>query len=117
MDMDNTLSRTGKPNGSTPADNAMPQVYIDDMLMSLKYFIDEHDAHLMIISADVCVQCKNKACLTFCPVGAYKEDEAGRIQIAHQSCIECGSCRVMCPHSNVSWKNPRGGFGVAYKFG
>jgi ferredoxin like protein len=39
------------------------------------------------------------------------------VQIAFQSCVECGTCRVMCPPANVSWKLPRGGFGVSYKFG
>ncbi len=95
----------------------LPEVYVDNLLMTLKYYVDEKDPHLLILSPDVCRGCENKACLYFCPVGAYQEDENGAIQIAHQSCIECGSCRVMCSHNNVAWKYPRGGFGVAYKFG
>ena len=96
---------------------SLPEVYIDDMLMSLKYYVDEHDAHLRIIDPQLCMDCADKACLYFCPVGVYRTDAAGGVQIAHQSCIECGSCRVMCPNNNVLWKFPRGGFGVAYKFG
>lgn len=115
--MDTKLNVTNKPDSSKQPENDVPQVYIDDMLMSLKYFIDEKEAHLHIISSEVCVACNDKPCLTFCPVGAYMAEESGRIQIAHQSCIECGSCRVMCPHANVNWKYPRGGYGVAYKFG
>ncbi len=95
----------------------LPDVYIDDVLMSLKYFIDEQTPHIQIIEPALCVKCENKGCLYFCPVGAYREEEGGRVQIAYQSCIECGSCRVMCPHNNVRWQLPRGGFGVAYKFG
>ncbi len=95
----------------------LPEVYIDDMLMALKYYVDERDSHLHLLSPETCVACENKACLYFCPVSAYREEKDGHIQIAHQSCIECGSCRLMCPHNNVEWKYPRGGFGVAYKFG
>lgn len=95
----------------------LPEVFIDDMLMSLKYYIDEQQAHIRLISQDVCARCESRPCLYFCPVGVYREQESGQIQIAHQSCIECGSCRVMCPHANIIWKYPRGGFGVAYKFG
>lgn len=95
----------------------MPQVYIDDILMSIKYYTDEEVAHLSLIDPSVCKSCESKGCLYFCPVGAYRETEDGQIQIAHQSCIECGSCRVMCAHNNVAWKLPRGGYGVAYKFG
>ncbi len=102
---------------ATQLSDELPQVYIDDFLMSLKYFIDEHEAHIRVNSPEVCVRCENKGCLYFCPVGAYRETENGQVQIAYQSCIECGSCRVMCPHANVLWRYPRGGYGVAYKFG
>jgi ferredoxin like protein len=102
---------------SNDKEETLPEVYIDDVLMSLKYYVDEHEAHLRIIDPQVCVNCEDKGCLYFCPVGVYRMDPSGGVQIAHQSCIECGSCRVMCPNNNVLWKFPRGGFGVAYKFG
>jgi ferredoxin like protein len=95
----------------------LPEVYIDDILMSLKYFVDEYEAHLQIIDQQVCLACKDKPCLYFCPVGAYRTQADGQTQIAFQSCIECGSCRVGCPPGNVRWRLPRGGYGVAYKFG
>ena len=48
----------------------VPEVYIDDILMSLKYFPDEHEAHLKIIDPQVCINCQAKPCTQFCPVGA-----------------------------------------------
>ncbi len=95
----------------------LPNVYVDDLLMSLKYFIDEDKAHLRIIDQAVCARCEYKPCLYFCPVGVYTQGNDGRIQVAYQSCVECGSCRVGCPYKNIQWELPRGGFGVAYKFG
>ncbi len=97
--------------------DSLPHVYIDDILVSLKYYVDEHEAHLHILDEGVCTSCKGRECLYFCPVGAYQEEASGKILIAYQSCIECGSCRLMCPHQNINWKYPRGGYGVAYKFG
>ena len=94
----------------------LPEVYIDDLLMTIKYFTDEQEIHLQLIDAEVCVSC-DQPCLFFCPVGAYQKQQDGHMVIAFQSCIECGSCRLMCTHNNVNWKYPRGGFGVAYKFG
>jgi ferredoxin like protein len=87
------------------------------VLMTLKYFTDEDESHLKIKDQEVCILCAGKPCLYFCPVGAYRTLEDGQTQIAYQSCVECGSCRIACPPNNVSWKYPRGGFGVAYKFG
>jgi ferredoxin like protein len=111
-----TKHKDPKIDGFNQAEE-LPEVYIDDMLMSLKYYTDEHEAHIRVISAEVCVQCEGKGCIYFCPVGAYRAEPSGEIQIAHQSCIECGSCRVMCPHANLEWRYPRGGYGIAYKFG
>ena len=93
----------------------LPKVFIDDILMSLKYFTDEQEVHLKIKNTETCLKCVGKPCINFCPVGAYRLEEGGTVQIAAQSCIECGTCRVLCPPNNVSWKYPRGGFGVAYK--
>jgi ferredoxin like protein len=96
----------------------LPHVYIDDVLMTLKYFVDEEIPHLQIKDPQVCRRCVAKPCLFFCPVGAYRlKEDCGEVQIAFQSCVECGSCRIACPFTNVDWKYPRGGFGVAYKYG
>ena len=96
---------------------SLPDVYVDDLLMTLKYFIDEEVTHLQIKDQAVCARCTYKPCLAFCPVGVYTQAYDGTIQVAYQSCVECGSCRVGCPYDNIEWKLPRGGFGVAYKFG
>jgi ferredoxin like protein len=111
-----------KKNETTQADairerDDLPHVYIDDVLMTLKHFVDESGPHLRIKDRDVCIRCAGKPCLFFCPVGAYRLQEDGEVQIACQSCIECGSCRIACPPNNVDWKYPHGGFGVAYKYG
>lgn len=106
-----------KPTDTLEVEKAqLPQVYIDDVLMSLKYFVDEHDPHIVIVNPEACLTCENKGCLYFCPVGAYREQPDGHVILAYQSCIECGSCRLMCPE-HIRWKLPRGGHGVAYKFG
>lgn len=98
---------------------SLPEVYVDDMLMPLKYYVDEDQSHLWIIDEKVCEKCQHKPCLYFCPVSVYClcGDCKDKVQISYQACIECGSCRVGCPYSNIGWKHPRGGFGVAYKFG
>lgn len=100
------------PDGET-----LPKVYIDDVLMTLKYFVDESETHLAIKDQAVCAQCEHKPCLAFCPVNVYSVAADGKTQVAYQSCVECGSCRVGCPYGNISWKLPRGGHGIAYKFG
>ena len=97
---------------------SLEPVYIDDVLMSIKYYVDEKQSHLKIRDQEICrKKCSSKGCLFFCPVGVYQQQADGDISVAYQACIECGSCRVMCEGNNIEWKYPRGGFGVAYKFG
>jgi ferredoxin like protein len=111
------MNAEGDAVGEQQKADDLPDVYVDNLLMSLKYFVDEQEAHLQIIDPDVCLACDQQPCLSFCPVGAYQRQADGRVALAFQSCVECGSCRIACPPNNVRWKYPRGGHGVAYKFG
>ena len=42
----------------------LPQVYIDDILMSLKYYVDEHESHIHLEDRGVfaCSAAKRAAC-------------------------------------------------------
>ncbi|MBN1487028.1 MAG: 4Fe-4S dicluster domain-containing protein [Anaerolineae bacterium] len=96
---------------------SLQDVYVDDLLVTLKYFVDENQPHLWIEDQDICARCQHKPCLYFCPVNVYSLAYDGTIQVSYQACVECGSCRVACPYTNIGWVLPRGGYGVAYKFG
>lgn len=96
---------------------SLPEVYVDDWLASIKYFVDEEQSHLEIKDHAVCQRCEGKPCLYFCPVSVYTHASDDHVQVAYQACVECGSCRVACPYDNIEWVLPRGGHGVAYKFG
>ncbi|GIK36525.1 MAG: hypothetical protein BroJett011_03580 [Chloroflexota bacterium] len=96
---------------------SLPHVNVDDMVAALKYYVDEDFAHLWIKDHQVCSQCQGRPCLYFCPVGVYQLDRQGKVMVGYQACVECGSCRVGCPFNNIGWALPRGGYGVAYKFG
>jgi ferredoxin like protein len=90
---------------------------IEDRLSLVKHAPDK-DSHLEIVSTDRCLKCSSRPCLYFCPAGVYRWDEnANKVNVAYEGCFECGACRIACPHENISWRWPRGGCGVAYRFG
>lgn len=95
----------------------LPWVDIEEKIFSVKFYVDEEVSHLQLKDKEKCKECLNHPCLDFCPAGVYSLDKQGYIQISYQSCLECGSCRVGCPFKNIAWKYPRGGMGLAYKFG
>ena len=110
--------KNGHAQTITPEQRAsLPQVNVDDLLVAVKYYVDEAQAHIKIRDQAVCAACEQQPCLAFCPVHVFDRDALGRINVGYQACVECGSCRIGCPEANVDWQLPRGGYGVAYKFG
>ena len=95
----------------------LPRVNVDDLLSTVKFYVDEEEAHIAVRDHAVCEKCSKRPCLTFCPVSVYTLDREGKVMVGHQACVECGSCRIGCPFGNIRWDLPRGGYGVAYKFG
>jgi ferredoxin like protein len=76
------------------------------------------ESHLTVINRDFCInECDEKPCTFICPARVYEWDESEKIiKVAYEGCVECGTCRYGCP-DNINWSNPRGGYGITYKFG
>jgi ferredoxin like protein len=115
--------KTGAKDGGTPvvdvASYLGPPALLsrDDKLATLAIKVHEGDPHLKIIDQKVCLNCREKPCTVTCPVENYKVEENGHTTIFWSSCIECGTCRIICPFHNISWVYPAGGFGVSYRYG
>lgn len=80
---------------------------IEDKLFLDRFNVDEKP-HLRIIDG--------KVCLYICPANVYKLEQ-DRISVNYEGCLECGTCRVGCPHWNIEWRFPTGGFGIRHQFG
>lgn len=90
---------------------------LEDKLFLDRFQVDAQ-SHLKILNPEVCMHdCRDQPCLSFCPAGVYTLEEDKTINVAYEGCLECGSCRIGCPHMNIQWRFPRGGYGVRHKFG
>ncbi|MEK6590585.1 MAG: 4Fe-4S dicluster domain-containing protein [Nitrospinota bacterium] len=89
---------------------------LPEKLFLLRFKVDK-DNHL-ILNKDVCWGCDERVCLFICPSEVYRWDEGRKeVIVSYEGCLECGSCRIACKEGAIDWRNPRGGFGVLYKFG
>lgn len=89
---------------------------IEDKLFLDHFKVDE-TSHLEIVDAEKCVNdCRDRPCLSLCPANVYRA-EGERISVHYEGCLECGSCRIACPHLNIRWRFPRGGYGISHQFG
>ncbi|MEK6543409.1 MAG: 4Fe-4S dicluster domain-containing protein [Elusimicrobiota bacterium] len=91
---------------------------IDERLGLLTYKND-HETHIKLRKEEVCSKdCKDKACTFLCPAEVYLwNPAASQLKVQYENCIECGGCRMICPWDNIDCDWPRGGYGVAYKYG
>ena len=85
----------------------------------LDRFKPDRTSHLIVKDPQVCLQhCEEKWCTRFCPAEVYEwEEDVKKLIVAFEGCIECGTCRIGCPVLKIEWLNPRGGFGVVWKYG
>ncbi len=89
---------------------------IQDKLFLDRFGVDE-ESHLRIVDGAKCFnECQGQPCLYLCPANVYRV-EGERISVNYEGCLECGSCRIGCPHLNIEWRFPKGGYGVSHRFG
>jgi ferredoxin like protein len=75
-------------------------------------------SHLEIGEDERCRDCAGRECTVACPAKTYSwSDEGSRILISFENCLECGACRIVCPHANITWRYPMGGMGICYRYG
>ncbi|AAY79733.1 ferredoxin family protein [Sulfolobus acidocaldarius] len=94
---------------------------IEERLYTLRYKRDEKP-HLSIIEPNKCQKCAEingvpEPCIVVCPANVYSWVDNNRIVVSYENCVECGACRIACPFDNISWKYPRYGLGVAFRYG
>jgi ferredoxin like protein len=96
---------------------AVKRLSIEQLLGIDKFVVDDEEAHI-VLNKEYCASCITKPCTRACPAGLYKLQD-GAISFDYAGCLECGTCRVVCPKSAeaIVWKYPRGGFGIQFRFG
>ena len=90
-------------------------INLDEIFDTTSFTIDR-EPHI-ILDADKCVACDNRACTVACPARCYTWDEGNQtMTFVHDGCLECGTCYVVCrKEAFTRWRYPRGGFGVSFR--
>lgn len=75
-------------------------------------------SHLAIVDPARCRACAGRECTSVCPAATYEwRVDEGILSVRFENCLECGACRLACPHANISWRYPMGGMGICYRYG
>ncbi len=90
---------------------------VEQKLFQNRYLVDSGRPHIRV-KPHTTPSKLLLALVTTCPAGCYSKNDSGQVEISVDGCVECGTCRIVCASTGeVEWSYPRGGFGVAYKFG
>lgn len=88
---------------------------VNEKLIKTRFVVDSGTPHITV-DTSVCADCLEGPCLVVCP-GQCFEKEQEKLTFSWENCIECGSCRLVCPKDAITWEYPRGGFGVCFRYG
>lgn len=90
---------------------------VEEKLFQNRYLVDGRRYHIKVAKHET--PSANLLALTkICPAGCYSLTEGGQVEVVPDGCFECGTCPVLCEASGeVEWNDPRGGYGVLFKFG
>ena len=92
-------------------------VRLEEKLYQNRYLVDEGRPHVCL-SDPALVSSTLQQLATVCPAGCWTVADDGTMQATLDGCLECGTCRLLAePEGTMAWRYPRGGFGIAYKFG
>ncbi len=87
---------------------------LEERLGLLKYNFDK-EPHIKV-NMEKCEHCDPRACVAGCPAGCFKVQEE-KLVFTYEDCIECGTCKIICPRNAIEWNYPRGTFGVSFRHG
>jgi ferredoxin like protein len=90
---------------------------IPERLASNRYRLDEGESHIEVDQALARATGSVGLLVRVCPARVYSEGADGTIGVQHAACLECGACLAVAPPGVLTWRYPRGGFGIAYREG
>jgi len=89
-------------------------VIVDEIFDLVSYRI--HPEPHIKVDTGRCASCDHRACTYSCPARCYEwSEDRERLDFAHESCLECGTCLLMCDRGAIEWSYPVGGFGVRFR--
>ncbi len=86
---------------------------IEDILNNDVWDVD-YEPHI-IVDYSKCRECEWKPCIRLCPAECYTM-VGGEVLFSYEGCLECGTCRVICPEKAVKWEYPKSGRGIHFRF-
>ena len=70
-----------------------------DEALKVNLYDVEGTPHITV-DLDRCVECDPKPCVRLCPCECFTM-VGERVLFSYEGCLECGTCRIVCPKGSV----------------
>ena len=90
---------------------------VPERLARNRYVLDEDESHIEVDQEVVRATGSARLLIRVCPAHVYSEGPGGALAVQHAACLECGTCLAVAAPGALTWRYPRGGFGIAYREG
>lgn len=94
----------------------MKPTTVPERLALNSFQVDEDESHIEIDQELCSTTGTGAVIIAVCPAGVYSEKD-GQILTDHAACLECGTCLAVAAPGALTWRYPRGGFGVSFREG
>lgn len=82
-----------------------------------RYLVDEESSHIEVDQAALKASDSGDLLIRICPARVFSRAGDGSLAVEEAACLECGTCLAVAPPGALTWRYPRGGFGVVYREG
>jgi ferredoxin like protein len=89
----------------------------NERLAANRFVLDEGESHIEINQAVAKATGSAELLIACCPAGVYSWAADGTVAVEYAACLECGSCLIVATPGSLTWRYPRGGFGVQFREG
>ncbi|HWB37005.1 MAG TPA: 4Fe-4S dicluster domain-containing protein [Rugosimonospora sp.] len=90
---------------------------ITERLAVNHYDLDDEQSHIVVDQDAVRRTGCGPLLVRICPAHVYSQTDDGCIAVEYAACLECGTCLAVAPPGALTWRYPRGGFGVSFRKG
>jgi ferredoxin like protein len=90
---------------------------VTELIARNRFRLDEEESHIEINQELAARTGTADRIIAVCPAGVYSKDAEGKVAIEYAACLECGTCLAVADPGTLTWKYPRGGFGIQFREG
>ena len=95
----------------------MKLVPLPERLAGNRFVTDDEETHIVLDQELARATGSAARLIACCPAGVYSWAPDGTVAVEYAACLECATCLAVADPGALTWRYPRGGFGIQSRDG